>query len=159
MNETRIHAITGIWQSDATPSVGSVDREGTVKGFSIMIVEDHDVSRTCLEGFLRRYGYRVRSFTSAEEGLGELKADAFEVLLTDLRLPGMDGFELIAKARVLRPSIRVLMMTAEVSRTVHERARIERADAVMEKPIELDQLMAFLEPLVFLEEQEGTGCK
>jgi CheY-like chemotaxis protein len=73
--------------------------------------------------------------------------------------PGMDGFELIAKAKALRPSIHILLMTAAASKEVYKRAQSEGIDALMEKPLVLDQLMAFLDSIAFSERQWKTGVR
>jgi putative ABC transport system ATP-binding protein len=110
-----------------------------------MIVEDNDKLRWLLEDLLRKYGHSVRSFASAEEGLSELECDRFDVLDTDLHLPGIDGLAPIAKAKAVQPSIHVLLMTGDRIREVHERARDAGVDALVEKPMEIDKLVAFLD--------------
>jgi CheY-like chemotaxis protein len=137
-------------QSEFIPSAGSregSERKGIAKGLHVLIVEDHEASRNCLEGLLQKEGYNICSFPCAEDGLGELEADDFDVLLTDLHLPGMDGFELIARAKAVHPSIRILMMTAVAGNRVREQARAVGVDALMAKPLELDQLLTFLDAI------------
>ena len=109
-----------------------------------MIVEDHDMLRSCLQDVLGRYGHKVRAFGTAEEALSCLEADRFDVLHTDLHLPGMDGWELIAKAKAVRPSIHILLLTGDGRKEVHERARKAGVDVLMEEPMELDKLLAYL---------------
>jgi CheY-like chemotaxis protein len=150
MNRAVATAIAKTARSESTPSADfreKAEQKGIGKGLHVLIVEDHEASRRCLEDLLQKYGYRVRSVACAEAVLGELEADRFDALLTDLHLPGMDGFELIAKAKAAQPSIRMLMMTAVASNRVREQSRAVGADAVMEKPIELDHLLAFLESI------------
>jgi CheY-like chemotaxis protein len=149
MNRTMAESIIGsliqAGQTPALPPSASADREHERKALHVLIVEDHDMSRHCLERFLQKEEHRVVSVACAEDGLVRLEADHFDVLLADLHLPGMDGFELIVKAKAVQPSIRILMMTAAASQEVYERAQVEEVDALMEKPIEVDQLLAFLD--------------
>jgi CheY-like chemotaxis protein len=147
MNRVMVDAIVKTGQGEVTPSAGFSERKGIAKGLSVLIVEDHDASRHCLEGLLQKDGYSVCSFPCAEDGLVQLAADHFDVLLTDLHLPGMHGLELIGKAKAVQPSIHVLMMTAAVTEEVRQRALLEKVDSLMEKPIEVDQLLAFLDSI------------
>lgn len=147
MNRTIANGIVETGQSDPTPSAGFSEKKGIAKGLSVLIVEDHDASRHCLEGLLQKDGYRVCSFPCAEDGLMQLEAYHFDILLTDLHLPGVDGFELISKAKAVQPSIRILMMTAMASEETRERALVAGADALIAKPLELNQLLAFLDSI------------
>jgi CheY-like chemotaxis protein len=159
MNRAVATSIAKIAQSEFIPLAGfreRSERKGIAKGLHVLIVEDHEASRNCLKGLLQKEGYSICSFPCAEDGLGELEADCFDVLLTDLHLPGMDGFELITKAKAAQPSIHILMMTAVASNRVREQAQAVGVDAVMEKPIELDQLLAFLESIQLNMEQVVT---
>jgi DNA-binding response OmpR family regulator len=109
-----------------------------------MIVEDHDKLRGLLEDLLQKTGHSVSSFATAEEAVSRLEADRFDVLHTDLHLPGMDGWELIGLAKAVQPAIRVLLLTGDGRKEVYERARDAGVDVLMEKPMELDRLLAFL---------------
>jgi two-component system, NarL family, sensor histidine kinase EvgS len=138
-----------VWtgQDSVTPPAGSSERNGIAEELHVLIVEDHDASRHCLERVLQKEGYVVCSLPCAEDGLAEIEAAHVDILLTDLHLPGMDGFELIAKAKAVQPSIHILIMTADASKEARERARIVGADALMAKPLELDQLLVFLDSI------------
>lgn len=61
----------------------------------ILIVEDHTPTRTALGRLIRQAGADVVTARDGEEGLGYLLTQRFDVLLTDLRMPVMDGFELV----------------------------------------------------------------
>ncbi len=160
MKGTIVESISETGQSVLTASVGPHDGKGSMKRLHVLIVEDHDPSRYCLEGFLQKDGYWVRSFPCGEEAVEHLGVDRFDVLLTDLHLPGMDGFELITRAKAAQPSIRTLVMTAAATEEVRRRARIEKVDALFEKPIELDRLVAFVDllpPFESFEDEKSQG--
>src|SRR3954463_7682819 len=61
----------------------------------ILIVEDHTPTRLAMSKLIRQAGAEVTTARDGEEGLGYLLGQRFDVLLTDLRMPKMDGFELI----------------------------------------------------------------
>jgi DNA-binding response OmpR family regulator len=60
---------------------------------------------------LTRAGHRVLLVDTAEEGLDKLKAEPFDLLVTDKNLPGLDGLEVLKQARVVRPRLRALLIT------------------------------------------------
>jgi CheY-like chemotaxis protein len=147
MSGTIARSFAGTGHDKTTPSTGYSERKAIAKGLRVLIVEDHDASRQCLEGVLRKEGYSVCSCPSAEDGFARLEADHFDILLTDLHLPGVDGFGLIAKTKAVQPSVHVLMLTATPIEDVRERAVAAGVDALMAKPLELDQLLAFLDSI------------
>ena len=79
---------------------------------TIMILDDEPKMGKILSRILEREGHRVTSHTSPEEGLVALAAEPADLLLTDLRMPQMNGLELMRRARELAPEIDVIMMTA-----------------------------------------------
>src|SRR5436853_4429265 len=67
----------------------------------ILIVEDHTPTRLAMSKLIRQAGADVTTARDGEEGLGYLLGQRFDVLLTDLRMPKMDGFELIHHVHAL----------------------------------------------------------
>ena len=67
----------------------------------ILIVEDHTPTRMAMSRLIRQAGADVTTARDGEEGLGYLLTQHFDVLLTDLRMPKMDGFELLQHAQTL----------------------------------------------------------
>ena len=66
----------------------------------ILIVEDDEFSRGAMEKVLQSYGYETCSCRDGEEAISRLEKGCFDILITDLHMPGMDGFELIQKAKM-----------------------------------------------------------
>jgi CheY-like chemotaxis protein len=83
----------------------SVDAR-TAKKLRILIVEDHAPTRTAMSRLIRQAGADVITARDGEEGLGYLLTQRFDVLLTDLRMPVMDGFELLQHCMKLPDSHR-----------------------------------------------------
>ncbi|GBE03011.1 transcriptional regulatory protein ZraR [bacterium BMS3Bbin06] len=83
--------------------------------YRILVVDDErDICRA-LEFLLSREGYAVETALSGEDALEKLKKTGYDLLLTDLRMEGMDGIELLERAKSLSPSIIVIIMTAYAS--------------------------------------------
>src|SRR5262245_57464772 len=95
------------------------DREPLAR---IVVVDDEQEMRSLLDDYLASHGYHVRTFGLAQDALkalspsGELAADRTEgdldAIVTDIRMPGMDGLELTAELQKLRPEIPIIVMTA-----------------------------------------------
>ncbi len=78
---------------------------------SILIVEDEESVRTSLAEILRVLGYRVRCASDGLEALIEMHQEIPEILLSDLNLPSMSGFELLSVVRCRFPAIRVIAIS------------------------------------------------
>jgi heterodisulfide reductase subunit A2 len=80
--------------------------------FHVLVVDDEKIVRDSMKEWLAEEGYRVWTAASAKKAL-ELMADTpFHMMLTDIKMPGMDGVELLARAKELQPDLDVVMMTA-----------------------------------------------
>src|SRR5215475_2679097 len=77
-----------------------------VKKLRILIVEDHTPTRMAMSRLIRQAGADVTTARDGEEALGYLLTQHFDVLLTDLRMPKMDGFELLNQCNTLPASHR-----------------------------------------------------
>ncbi|MBL8921907.1 MAG: response regulator [Myxococcaceae bacterium] len=90
----------------------------------ILVIDDDRSARMLLERVLTRAGHSVVLVDTAEEGLTRLKAEPFDLLVTDKNLPGLDGLEVLKQARTVRPSLRALLITGfptpETQTAAHE---------------------------------------
>ena len=77
----------------------------------ILVIEDNEELGGLIQDFLRREGYSAEWRMNAEEGLALLRTAAFKLLLLDVMLPGMDGYEALQEIR-LKQKLPVLMMSA-----------------------------------------------
>lgn len=115
----------------------------------VLVVDDHfemlEFLRSMLE--LANENYRVLGVPSAEEGLLELKrrtrhGEPFDLLITDVRLPGMSGFELARKVRALHPELPIMIITAYASAQGRKEAERLGVHRYFEKPLDTDALLA-----------------
>ena len=106
----------------------------------ILIVEDHAPTRLAMSRLIRQAGAEVVTARDGEEGLGYLLTQRFDVLLTDLRMPVMDGFELVHHCMKLpdshRPS-RVIAISGEYEAGVLQGQPVQ----FMAKPFDLQTLL------------------
>jgi CheY-like chemotaxis protein len=78
----------------------------------ILIVDDEKNIRLTLSQVLETLGAEIDTAANGEEALTKLKGREFSLILLDIRMPGMDGMEILRRVREIRPDIRVIMITA-----------------------------------------------
>lgn len=101
----------------------------------LLIVEDEDTLRESLQRVFQRIGYLIDTTSTAESALEKLEQEVYDLMITDIILPGIDGIELLKKARLKQPKVIVLIITAYASvETAVEALRAGAYDYVM-KPI------------------------
>jgi CheY-like chemotaxis protein len=116
------------------------------KPLRILIVEDHAPTRMAMSRLIRQAGADVVAARDGEEGLGYLLTQKFDVLLTDLRMPVMDGFELLQHCQKLpdsRKPTRIIAISGEYE------AGVLRGQTVrfLPKPFNIDTLLSMLSGL------------
>lgn len=127
----------------------------------ILLVEDEKMTRISLTGTLRKEGYDVVPCPDGTTGISALEADHFDVVLTDLNLPGSNGLAILARCRELRPETKVVIMTAFAStETAVEALRLGAHD-YMTKPFRTDEVLVRLANIARLHEvvQENIVLK
>jgi len=111
---------------------------------TILIVEDDAAVRRSLAETLAEEGYEVFVAESAEGGLSRLAEAAPDVVLSDVRMPGMDGVELLRLLKQRAPGIDVILMTAYDDMPTVVRAMREGAFEFLVKPLKVAQLRTVL---------------
>ena len=84
---------------------------------NILIVEDEETLRESVKRIFTKEGYAVEAVESAEQGLALLEANLFDVIISDIILPGMDGMDVaraIRRSKTGNPNTPILMLTARV---------------------------------------------
>ncbi len=112
---------------------------------SLYLIEDNTAMREGLEQVARRQGHEVKSFERAETALQALAAAPADLILSDYRLPGMNGLELLEKVKALRPACEVMVMTAFGSIELAVQAMQKGATDFITKPISPEELTLKLE--------------
>ncbi len=121
---------------------------------AILVVDDETVLRNNLVRYLGRNGRPVQGAASAEEALERMATTDFSVVVTDLRMPGMGGAELIERLRVERPETLVLVMTAYASVESAIAALRAGAHDYLIKPLSLEDVDHKVERLLRVRELE-----
>ncbi len=106
----------------------------------LLIVDDEEMMRTFLREVLSEEGYEIELAASGDEAVERLEADAFDIVLTDIVMPGMDGLGVVAAARKMPTDLDVIVMTGYASmETAVESMKLGAADYIT-KPFNIDQI-------------------
>jgi DNA-binding NtrC family response regulator len=106
----------------------------------ILFVDEEQAQRTVLAGFLRKRGFEVLQAATVDAGLAEVSAHTVDLALTDLRMPGGSGLDLLEGIRRINPEIPVIVMTAFGTVASAVDAMKRGAADYLTKPIDLDEL-------------------
>jgi DNA-binding NtrC family response regulator len=106
----------------------------------VLIVDDEASVRTSLGGWFKRDGYEVKTAENATGALLALREGAFDVVLLDIKMPGMDGMDLQERIHQIDPRIAVIMITAFASVETAVRALKQGAFDYVTKPVDPDEL-------------------
>lgn len=113
-------------------------------GGSILIIDDDPAVSRTLSLILTRAGYEVSTATSGRKGLELLTSGAFDLVLTDIIMPELDGIEAIRRIRADHPGLRVIAMSGggqiDKADFLHM-AEALGADRVIEKPVRSERLL------------------
>ena len=127
----------------ASAVVGADDPSYTAAPMAaaILVVDDEPASRDALVDVLRDEGHEVSSAASAEEALEILERSEFELVVSDLRMPGMDGIALLREIRRLCPQTLFILVTAHASVETAVQALRSGAHDYMLKPLVYDDVL------------------
>ena len=110
------------------------------KKISILIVDDEESVRDSLYSWFTEDGYRVEVAEHAKKALSLLETGYFDIILTDLKMPGMDGLELLQRIKSLNKDSIIIVMTAFASVDTAVKALKEGAFDYVTKPFDPDDL-------------------
>ena len=120
----------------------------------ILLAEDDDSMRVYLSRALERSGYQVVSVDRGTAALPLIEAESFDLLLTDIVMPEMDGIELAQKATSIAPDMRVMFITGFAAVAL-KAGKAAPSAKVLSKPFHLRDLVAEVDRLFQTEDQHG----
>ena len=108
----------------------------------ILIVDDEPQLRQLLAGVMGQHGLKTLQAADGHEALAQLRAHPeIQLLLSDVKMPGMTGYELVEQALEFRPELKVLMMTAYATDLPTPQALRAREIRTLTKPFDPAQMM------------------
>jgi len=121
---------------------GAITLSTALRGdFRILVVDDEAIVRQSLQSWLEDEGYAVDTAASGPEALEALEKREYQLMLSDIKMAGMDGVELLRQAKALRPDLAVVLMTAYATvETAVEAMKIGALDYLV-KPFDPETLV------------------
>jgi DNA-binding NtrC family response regulator len=116
-----------------------------ISKFQILIVDDEKNQREMLEGFLTKQGYGAIAAEDGQKALEKFKSGPIDLVLTDYRMPGMEGIQLLKEIKRLNPEAVVVLMTAYGTVGTAVATMKEGAYDYLTKPIDLDELLLLIQ--------------
>jgi nucleotide-binding universal stress UspA family protein/CheY-like chemotaxis protein len=127
--------------SKQVPKIWTKDAIGERRDFRILVVDDELIVRDSIKEWLEDEGFSVDMAASGPEALDKLSTKSYHLMLTDIKMPGMDGVELLKKAHKRFPDLTVIMMTAYATvETAIEALKIGALDYLL-KPFDPEILV------------------
>jgi len=120
-------------------TLGQQELESTDQA-RILVVDDHDRARQSICDVLSCAGYQITDASGGAEALTHLESQSFDVIITDLKMPGMDGLEFVRAVRGRDRDIQIVMVTAHASVASAVEAMRHGVYDYLEKPLQADEL-------------------
>ncbi len=111
----------------------------------ILLAEDDESLRAFLTVNLRRAGHEVESFADGDSAWAALERGAYELLLTDIVMPGMDGIELARRGAEVDPGMKIVFITGFAAVALSQQSQTPKNAKVLSKPFHLKDLVAEVE--------------
>lgn len=118
---------------------------GPLSGLKVLVVDDSPDNRTLIQVVLSRRGAQVLSAENGRKALDAAKSEEVDVILMDIQMPGMDGYEATRLLRTSGFKKPIVALTAHAMAEERERTRAAGCDAHLTKPLDFDELVGTLE--------------
>jgi two-component system cell cycle response regulator CpdR len=115
---------------------------------SILLAEDDDSMRRFLAQALERAGHEVTAFGNGSEAYECLRGVRFDLLLSDIVMPGLDGIELAKRAADLDPELKTMFITGFAAVALHPASEAPRHAKVLSKPFHLRDIVHEVERMI-----------
>ena len=125
--------------------------DGGQTGLDILVIDDDPGVLKTIASYLRARGHRVTEAGRGDEGVSSLERHPADIVITDLKMPGLNGFEVLRTVREAWPEVEVIMVTAYGDIEGAVRAIKEGAFDFFTKPLKVEDLGAALERVVRLQ--------
>lgn len=117
---------------------------GAAQRYNVLVVDDEVLVRWSAARALERVGLNVAVAATAEEAFSMLDREVFHTLITDMRLPTKDGFDVAARARSVNPNCAVVLMSAFRDDAINQRAHERGFDCFLDKPLNLPEVVGMV---------------
>jgi DNA-binding NtrC family response regulator len=124
---------------------------------SILVVDDEPVVQDTVKWLLHMQGYQVSIAGTGEEALTRIAQQEFDVVVSDIRMPGLNGLDVLERSRVLKPRLAVILMTGHATLDTAIEALRRGASDYLLKPFEMEDLTLSVERALRYRPAAGSG--
>ena len=119
-----------------------------MKDYNILVIDDEAAQRDVLTGYLKKKGYKIYSASSGKEGIESAKNNPVDIILSDFKMPDLNGIEVLEQVKKTNPGISFVIVTAYG--TVENAVKAMRLGAFdyISKPVDLDELDLMIERII-----------
>ncbi len=121
----------------------------------ILIIDDDEEMSSLLRDFLKDEGYETDSADNGGAALRKISRKPFDLVLTDFRMPGLTGLDILPEIKKLQPAASVMVITAFGSEEVRHRSMERGANAYVEKPISFQILKDLIDEMLISKKKRG----
>ena len=114
----------------------------------VLIIEDDEEMRSLLKDFFTEEGFETDSVSNGSEAFRKLVKEPFDLVITDIRMPGLTGLDILPGMKRLQPGAPIIAITAFGSEEVYRKAMERGATVYLEKPVHLQELRELIHELV-----------
>lgn len=123
-------------------------KKSLVAAKRILVVDDEASIRELCARVLQRAGYEVAMAGSGEEAVTRLQDEPFDAVVSDIRMPGLSGLDVLGAAKQRYPAIRVVLITGFGTPQTLDRARQSGADRILTKPFNPVELLGAVKEIL-----------
>lgn len=119
-----------------------------MKDYNILVIDDEAAQRDVLTGYLKKKGYKIFSASSGKEGIEITKINTVDIILSDFKMPDLNGIDVLEQVKKINPEISFVIVTAYG--TVENAVKAMRLGAFdyISKPVDLDELDLMIERII-----------
>jgi len=121
----------------------------------LLVVDDESIVGKRLKQVFSKIGFEVETYTEPAPAMAAMAEKPFDIVVTDLKMDGMDGMEVLKRVREMNPRTQVIIITGYASQATAELAQQQGVFEFLTKPFRLDEL----KQVIFraLEQQKGSN--
>ncbi len=123
----------------------------------VLIIEDDEEMRSLLKDFFAEEGFETDSISNGFESLGILTQKIFDLVITDIRMPGLTGLDILPRIKKIQPEVAIVVITAFGTEEVRRKAFERGANAYLEKPIHFQELRGLIHDVILAKEKRVGG--
>jgi len=120
-------------------------KQNAEDAIQVLVVDDEKIMQDSLARILTKEGYEVQTASSGEEAIEKFDCESFDIVLLDIKMPGIDGLAVLQQIKEINPNAAVIVITGHGDTALAEQAVALDAVDFINKPIKKEALEAALE--------------